>query len=44
MSRKVICMKDNKTVSVSECNPDTIIFSTEKCNDQTCEEGKNKTN
>ncbi|XP_036145237.1 papilin isoform X3 [Monomorium pharaonis] len=39
MTRKVICMKDNKTVPVSQCNADDIIFSTEKCNDQPCEEG-----
>ncbi|XP_011689368.1 PREDICTED: papilin isoform X5 [Wasmannia auropunctata] len=39
MTRKVICMKDNKTVPVSQCNADNIIFSTEKCNDQPCEEG-----
>ncbi|XP_072747679.1 papilin isoform X3 [Anoplolepis gracilipes] len=39
MTRKVICMKDNKTVSVSQCDADTIMFSTEKCNDQPCEEG-----
>lgn len=40
MTRKVICMKDNKTVSVSQCDADTIMFSTEECNDQPCEEGK----
>ncbi|KAL6256089.1 hypothetical protein P5V15_013324, partial [Pogonomyrmex californicus] len=39
MTRKVICMKDNKTVPVTQCNANTIIFSTEKCNDQPCEEG-----
>ncbi|XP_011062335.1 PREDICTED: papilin [Acromyrmex echinatior] len=39
MTRKVICMKDNKTVPVNQCNADNIIFSTEKCNDQPCEEG-----
>lgn len=43
MTRKVICMKDNKTVPVSQCNADMIMFSTEKCNDQPCEEGKNLT-
>lgn len=40
MMRKVICMKDNKTVPVSQCDADSIMFSTEKCNDQPCEEGK----
>ncbi|RLU15132.1 hypothetical protein DMN91_013019 [Ooceraea biroi] len=40
MTRKVICMKDNKTVSVSQCDADTIMFSTEKCNDEPCEEGQ----
>lgn len=40
MTRKVICMQDNKTVSVSQCNADSIMFSSEKCNDQPCEEGK----
>ncbi|CAL1675129.1 unnamed protein product [Lasius platythorax] len=39
MTRKVICMKDNKTVSVNQCDADTIMFSTEECNDQPCEEG-----
>lgn len=39
MSRKVICMKDNVTVSTSACDPSTIMFSTEDCNDQPCEEG-----
>lgn len=39
MTRKVICMKDNKTVPVSQCNADNIMFSTEKCNDEPCEEG-----
>jgi len=43
MTRKVICMKDNKTVPVSQCNADNIMFSTEKCNNQLCEEGKNLT-
>lgn len=40
MTRKVICMQDNKTVSVSQCNADTIMFSSEKCNDEPCDEGK----
>ncbi|XP_070527125.1 papilin isoform X2 [Cardiocondyla obscurior] len=39
MTRKVICMQDNKTAPVSQCNADNIMFSTEKCNDQPCEEG-----
>lgn len=43
MARKVICMKDNKMVPVSQCNANTIMFSTEKCNDQPCEEGKDLT-
>lgn len=40
MTRKLICMKDNKMVSLSQCDPSNIMFSTEKCNDQPCEEGK----
>ena len=39
MNRKVICMKANKTVPTSNCDSNTIIFSTENCNDQACEEG-----
>lgn len=41
MSRKVICMKDNKTAPVTQCDADTIMFSTEKCNAEPCEEGMN---
>ncbi|XP_077270107.1 proteoglycan-like sulfated glycoprotein papilin isoform X5 [Temnothorax americanus] len=43
MTRKVICMSENKTVPVSQCNADDIMFSTEKCNDEPCEEGKGVT-
>ncbi|XP_019882164.2 papilin isoform X4 [Camponotus floridanus] len=39
MIRKVICMRDNKTAPISQCDADSIMFSTEKCNDQPCEEG-----
>ncbi|KAF3430423.1 hypothetical protein E2986_10746, partial [Frieseomelitta varia] len=38
MTRKVICMKANKTVPLNNCDSNTIIFSTENCNDQACEE------
>lgn len=41
MMRKVICMKDNKTVSIIQCDASSIMFSIEKCNDQPCEKGKN---
>ncbi|XP_034936854.1 papilin isoform X2 [Chelonus insularis] len=38
MTRKVICMKNNMSVSVSECDEDSIMFSTEECNKHPCSE------
>lgn len=39
-TRKVLCFLENKTVDVSNCAPDKIVFSSETCNDQPCGKGK----
>lgn len=40
MSRKVICMKDNATASLDNCDINTIMFAKESCNEHPCGEGK----
>ncbi|XP_044730136.1 papilin isoform X2 [Chrysoperla carnea] len=36
--RKVLCKSENKTVHVKECNSVEILYSTESCNTQSCDE------
>ncbi|XP_035723305.1 papilin-like isoform X5 [Vespa mandarinia] len=38
MSRKVICMKDNATASLDNCDISTIMFAKESCNEHPCGE------
>lgn len=39
-SRKVFCMIGNKTVDVSQCKPEAVLYITDECNKQPCGEGK----
>ncbi|XP_063221793.1 papilin isoform X2 [Bacillus rossius redtenbacheri] len=36
MQRKVLCLMGNSSVDATKCDPNSILFSTEPCNDQPC--------
>lgn len=38
--RKVLCIMDNKTVPITECDADAVLDSSDACNKQACGEGK----
>lgn len=40
MTRKVICLKDGMITSSSNCDEDSIMFSSEECNKHPCGKGK----
>lgn len=36
MTRKVICLLENKTVDASDCDPNLVPFSSDPCNNHPC--------
>lgn len=40
MTRKVICLQDNKTVSSDQCDYKTMMEETEDCAAMSCSDGK----
>ena len=40
MTRKVLCIMDNQTVPITECDADAVLDSSDSCNKQACGEGE----
>lgn len=38
MARRVLCLMNNETTQISNCDDNTVPFSTESCNTQSCVE------